>query len=329
MTKAIILTGPTASGKTELSLRLAEKINGEILCCDSMQVYKYMDIGTAKPTAEEQKRIPHHLLDVAEPWESFSVADYCKMAAAAAQEVAARGKMPIFVGGTGLYVTSLKEGFLYREEPDGGDDLRAELQELSREEDGPERLHARLAQADPEAAADIHPNNVKRVIRALELFLLTGKTRAERNAQSRDANPALDCTVFSVQMDRTKLYDRINRRVMLMLRQGLVQEVERILSYCRDRCPEAYKADSAFPGKCTSFQAIGYKEPLQYLAGACSYGEMEEQIKSATRKYAKRQITWLRKWNWVNWLDTDCGTDLLPQILSHLSENADHLAQNN
>lgn len=327
MTEAIILTGPTASGKTELSLRLAEQLNGEILCCDSMQVYKYMDIGTAKPSAEERRRVPHHMLDVAEPWEDFSVADYCKMAAEAAGEIASRGKMPIFVGGTGLYVTSLKEGFLYREEPEDHSAVRKKLEAMSLEAGGPARLHGQLSQVDPEAAAEIHPNNVKRVIRALELYLLTGETRAERNAASRNPAPALNCTVFAVQMDRAVLYDRINRRVDLMLRQGLVKEVETVLSYCRNNCPEKYAADPDFPGGCTSFQAIGYKEPLQYLAGVCSYEEMADKIKSATRKYAKRQMTWLRKWNWVNWMDVDQIQDPLSWMLSHLPKYADHLAQ--
>lgn len=329
MIKALILTGPTASGKTELSLELAERLGGEIICCDSMQVYKHMDIGTAKPSREEQRRVPHYMLDVAEPWEDFNVASYCKMATAAAEKVAGQGKLPIFVGGTGLYVTSLKEGFLYREAPEENGAVRELLQQISLEADGPARLHSQLSQADPEAAAEIHPNNVKRVIRALELYQLTGKTRAERNAVSRDQNPVLDCTVFAVQMDRALLYDRINRRVDMMLNQGLVEEVQRIIAYCRETCPSVYETEPDFPRNCTSFQAIGYKEPLQYLMGDCSFEEMTEQIKSATRKYAKRQLTWLRKWSWVNWLDMDTEKAPVSRILSHLSEHADDLSQNN
>lgn len=314
---SIIITGPTASGKTSVSLALAEHLSGEILCCDSMQVYKHMDIGTAKATVAERQLVPHHLIDLVEPWETFSVADYCKAAETAARDVSANGNMPVFVGGTGLYVTSLVEGYSYEAEHQSDAALNGRLMRLAETSEGVQELYGFLQEHDPEAAEKIHIHNVKRLVRAVELYQLTGKKQHERNLESRRNGSFLDASVFAIDWDRPILYERINLRVDEMIREGLIEEVEGIL---------ALAASIGVSISQTAAQAIGYKETIAYLQGDMSKEDMIEEIKSATRKYAKRQMTWLRKWPWVKWIRPTEAKDAFQAILSHLSEDSDDLS---
>ncbi len=315
--KSIIITGPTASGKTAVSLKVAEKVNGEILCCDSMQVYKHMNIGTAKATEEEQRHVTHHLIDLVEPWEEFSVADYCKAAELIAADVSSKGKIPVFVGGTGLYVTSLVEGYSYENEYQSDPNLNRELNQMAKSQEGIENLYQFLCENDPEAADKIHINNTKRLVRAVELYKLTGKKQVERNLESRRTGSFLNAEVFAIDLDRSVLYERINRRVDEMIKIGLIEEVESILQLCKNRGVSISK---------TAAQAIGYKETIEYLQGHLSKKDMTEKIKSATRKYAKRQITWLRKWPWVKWIRPSDANEAFHTIMLHLSEDTDNLS---
>ncbi len=313
--KSIIITGPTASGKTSVSLKVAKDCNGAILCCDSMQIYRRMDIGTAKATAREKAIAKHYLIDMVEPWEEYSVADYCKAAELCANEVFSRGQTPVFVGGTGMYVTSLVEGFTFEEHNPEDAVLSKELNLMAGTEVGLKELYSFLQENDPEAAEKIHINNKKRVVRAVELFKITGKTQAQRNIESKKEGSFLDSKVFAIDMNREQLYNRIDTRVDLMIEEGLVDEVQNLLLYCKERGKTLSK---------TAFQAIGYKETIQYLNGNISESEMINQIKMATRHYAKRQLTWLRKWPWVIWIDAE--KDVYSEIKSHLSENTDYFS---
>lgn len=313
--KSIIITGPTASGKTSVSLDVAKACKGEILCCDSMQIYRGMDIGTAKATEEEKMEVLHHLIDIVDPWQEYSVADYCRQAESCARDVFSRGQTPVFVGGTGLYVTSLVEGFSYEKEEQSDKELDEKLSALAGTDSGMAELYVFLQEHDPDAAAKIHINNKKRVVRAVELYHLTGKTQKQRNAESKKQGSFLNPVVFAMEMDRERLYNRINIRVDMMLKEGLIEEVEQVLRYCKDNGKMLSK---------TAAQAIGYKETILYLDGKLSRQELSEQIKLATRHYAKRQLTWLRKWPWVIWIN--CEKDPYLQIMSHLSENAYHFS---
>ncbi len=299
--KTLVITGPTASGKTAASIALAQRFDGEIISADSMQIYKYMDIGTAKPDQKEMQGIPHHMLDVVFPWEEYSVAQYAEAARAKIREVAARGKLPIIVGGTGLYINTLVENIQYVDSCTSGtcaEELRAYAETA-----GAEALHALLEQEDPEAAAQIHFNNVKRVIRALEMKRSTGMTLSERNRASR-ADPAeLDCTVYAVNTDRARLYDRINRRVDQMLELGLEQEVRTVIKKCEIAYTQGETQQAALSK--TALQAIGYKEMIRYFNGEIDFAAAVEHIKQGSRNYAKRQITWFRKPAWVNWIGLD------------------------
>ena len=317
--KAIIITGPTASGKTSISLQGARGLGGEILCCDSMQVYKHMNIGTAKPTAEEQQRVPHHLLDLVEPWEEFSVADYCRVAEAVARDVSSRGKIPLFVGGTGLYVTSLVEGYSYETGYQSDMAIRSELEKKAKTQKGLEELYRFLYEHDPEAAAKIHIHNVKRLVRAVELYKMTGQTQQQRNVASKRDGSFLDASVFAVDLDRAALYARINRRVDDMIEEGLIEEVEGLLNLCKERGKSISK---------TAAQAIGYKETIAYLNGNLDKDAMIEEIKSATRRYAKRQLTWLRKWPWVKWVRPFdcCKNETISDVLSHFSKDTNNFS---
>lgn len=284
----IVIAGPTASGKTALSIDLARKLNGEIVSADSMQIYKYMDIGTAKPDLEERAGIPHHMMDIIEPQEEYSVAQYTEAARSCMKEIAKRGRTPIVVGGTGLYISSLVENIHYEDTPTD-ETLHAELEAFAREE-GAEALHMRLAQCDPVAAAQIHANNVKRVLRALEMCLLTGLTLEERNARSKSGPQAFDFTVYAIDMDRSVLYDRIDRRVGIMAEAGLVEEVRRVSAMGMSR---------------TARQGIGYKEILDYFDGKMSLDDALDQIRQGSRNYAKRQLTWFRRPEWVSWKSSE------------------------
>ena len=284
--RIIAVVGPTASGKTALAVELAEIYNGEVISCDSVQVYKGLDIGSAKVTAEEMRGIPHHMIDVADPTEGFSCADYAEMAKKAIDDIQNRGKTVIFCGGTGLYLDSVIgiSGF-----SDAGRDeaFRAEMEKKS-----PVELHSRLREIDPASAEAIHPNNVKRVIRALEIFRVTGKTKTEWDEESKRVSPPYETVIIGLDMrDRQALYDRIDRRVEIMMENGLVDEVRRLDS-------PAFRASTASDG-------IGYKELLRCFDGRCTLYEAVEDIKQASRNYAKRQLTWFRRNKSVHWIFTD------------------------
>jgi len=270
----IAVAGPTASGKSALALQLCRQLNGEILSCDSMQIYRGMDIGTAKPTREEMAEIPHHLIDILDPDQSFSAAEYQVLAEAAAEDILARGKMPVFCGGTGLYLDAVITGNAFS---DG--DVDAELRRQLTEMD-PAALYRRLQEIDPQSAAAIHPNNHKRVVRAMEIYETTGMTKTEWDARSRTAPPAYRGKVLVLDhTDRDELYRRINERVDRMMADGLAEEVRSL----------------HLPPDSTAAQAIGYKELIACFQGKMTMEEAVEKIKTATRNYAKRQLTWFRR----------------------------------
>ncbi|MER2047065.1 tRNA (adenosine(37)-N6)-dimethylallyltransferase MiaA [Solibacillus sp. FSL W7-1472] len=284
----VAIIGPTASGKTALSIRLAKEIDGEIINGDSMQIYRHMDIGTAKITEAEMKGVPHHLLDIKEPTEGFSVAEYQQLVRGKIEEIQARGKMPIIVGGTGLYVQSVLYDFQFaKQEVDetARENYYRELEVL-----GPEAMHAKLVQMDPAAAASIHPNNTRRVIRAMEMAELAGVSRAEEQFNRGDI-PLYNHVIIGLDMDREKLYERINLRVDLMMEAGLVEEV-RALYEAGIRDVQAIKA-------------IGYKELYAHFDGLVSLEEAVEQIKQNSRRYAKRQLTYFRNKMEIAWIGND------------------------
>lgn len=280
MPQIITIAGPTASGKTALSIQLAKEMDGEIVSCDSMQVYKDMDIGTAKPTPEEQQGIPHHMLSVAEPWEDFSVSRYCAMADPIVEDILRRGKSPIIVGGTGLYMDALIRGNAFAPCPSTG--RREELEALAASQ-GIEAVIEKLQKADPESAARLHPSDQKRIIRAMEVYLETGMTITEHNRKTQEIPPKYHPIRFALaDRQRQTLYDRIDRRVDTMVEAGLIEEIQGLLA-------------RGIPEKCTAMQAIGYKEFVAALHGACSLEEAAGQVKQASRRYAKRQLTWFRR----------------------------------
>ncbi len=282
----IVVCGPTASGKTSLGIELARALDGEIVSADSMQVYRRLDIGTAKPDENERRAAAHHMIDVAEPWESYSVARYCAEAKAAVEDVHARGKLPIIVGGTGLYIDNLIAGTDFSA-PGGDEELRAELRSMA-EKKGAEAVHSLLRELDASEAEKIHPNNLKRVIRAIELIKLSGESRESLNLKSRRPSPYRAVRVATAY-PREVLYERINRRVDIMLENGLADEVRRELLPIREKAP-------------TAVQAIGYKEMLDFFDGKFTLAETAEAIKQNSRRYAKRQLTWLRR-NDIYWLN--------------------------
>lgn len=284
--KVIVIGGPTASGKTSLSIELAKKINGEIISADSMQIYKDMNIGTAKPEKEEMQGIPHYMLDFLSPEERYSVADYNKEAKKRIKEILEKGKVPIVVGGTGLYIETLiyEIEFLNMET-----DLeyRKELEKIA-EEKSLEYLYNKAQKIDKTAMEKISINDKKRILRVLELYHQTGKTKTQLDKESRK-EPEYDYKLFAIDMDREILYNRINKRVDIMIEKGLVQEVKNIC--------EKY---NEFP---TAMQGLGYKEVVEYLEGQATYEEMIEKIKIESRRYAKRQLTWFRKYENLTWLN--------------------------
>lgn len=286
----IILTGPTAAGKTSLSIRLAKALDGEIISADSMQVYRHMDIGSAKVTAAEMEGVPHHLIDVLDPTEDFNVVVFQELAKKALEGIYSRGHIPIVAGGTGFYIQALLYDIDFKENPEGGQ-IRQELETLAREK-GAEELHRLLEQVDPESAKAIHANNVKRVIRALEYFRQTGEKISVHNEEERRRPSPYDFLYYVVHMERSRLYERIDRRVDQMLEQGLVAEVEGL------------KAMGCHRGM-VSMQGLGYKEILDYLDGKCTLEEAVYILKRDTRHFAKRQITWFKRERDVRWLDRD------------------------
>lgn len=283
--KVIVICGPTASGKTGLAVELAKRINGEIVSCDSMQIYKDMEIGSAKPTEEEMQGIKHYLIDYVQPNERYSVARYKKDAEEAIAEILSKGKTPIVVGGTGLYVNALVYGIEYN---DVETDMkyREELDNIA-ENEGLDKLYEQAFKIDSEAMAKVSRNDKKRILRVLEIYHATGKTKTELEIESKKNGVKYNYKVFAINWERERLYDRINRRVDLMFKQGLEEEVIRLL--------EKYKE---YP---TAMQAIGYKEVKEYLQGKISKQEGIDKIKQETRRYAKRQITWFKKNNpiWI------------------------------
>ena len=278
--KIAVITGPTATGKTRLGIMLAQRLGGEIISGDSMQLYRGMDVGTAKPTAAELAAAPHHMIDVADPAEEWNVSRYVEAASAAVDGAAARGRLPIVVGGTGLYIDSLVRGTQFGERSERGNICRAEL-ESRYDEIGGRAMLTELSQVDPERAAKLAPADKKRIVRAMEVFLLTGKTITELDRESRAAPPRYDAAYIILDYeDRADLYARIDARVDEMVAGGLFEEVERVFA-------------SGVSG--TARQAIGYKEAAEALAGNISRDEAVELIKRESRRYAKRQLTWLRK----------------------------------
>ena len=286
--KILVIVGPTASGKTRLAVELAHEWNGEVVSADSMQVYRRMDIGTAKPTAEEMDGIPHHMIDVADPGEDFSAARYVEMASACVDGILARGRLPIVAGGTGLYIDSLLSGRTFAAfSPDSP--LRGELEaELARR--GGAAMLEELARVDPETAARLHPNDHKRIVRALEVYRSTGKTISEHNRETRALPPRYEALTIGLNFqDRADLWARIDARVDQMAADGLEREVRELLS-------------SGLSPRCTAMQAIGYKEFVAAVEGTMTWREAEELVKLRSRQYAKRQLTWFRRNPEVHWL---------------------------
>ena len=287
MNSIICIAGPTASGKTALAVELAKKYHGEVVSCDSMQVYRRMDIGTAKPTEEEMQGIPHHMLDVAQAWEDFSVSRYCAQAAPIVDDIIARGKTAIIAGGTGLYMDSLIRGNEFAPFPSTG--VREALEKRA-ETEGTQSLLEELAGIDPESAGRLHPSDRKRIIRALEVYRETGITITEHNRRTRQVpnryHPLWLGLDFS---DRAALYRRIDRRVEQMLEAGLLEEIRSLL-------------DSGIPETCTAMQAIGYKEFLPVLRGERPLSDAVGEVCQSSRRYAKRQLTWFRRNRNIHWI---------------------------
>lgn len=302
--KVIVICGPTASGKTALSIELAKKINGEIVSADSMQIYKDMNIGSAKPTKEEMDGIKHYLLDFVSPENRYSVADYKKDATIALNEIIEKGKVPIIVGGTGLYIDSLIYNIDYQE-IDFDEEYRKGLEKRAAEE-GLQNLYEEAKQIDEQAMKAISQNDKKRILRVLELYHQTGKTKTEQEIESRKNEVPYDYYVFALNMDREKLYDRINKRVDIMIEQGLIKEVEGII--------KKYKT---YP---TSMQALGYKEIREHLVGNITKEQAIETVKQETRRYAKRQLTWFRKNKQTIWLNAlDKKENNIKKILEEIN----------
>ncbi len=290
--KLIAVCGPTASGKTSLAIALAKRLDGEVVSMDSMQIYRRMGIGTAAPTAAEMQGIPHHMIGICEPDQPFSCADYAARAEECIRQIAARGKMPILCGGTGLYLDSVLRVSAFSE-AEGSEKIRAELFSRS-EQEGAQALHARLVAVDPDAARAIHPNNVRRVIRALEIYECTGVTKTEWDRRSLAMEPKYDAKILVLDFEnRETLYSRIDRRVDVMLADGLEREVRALYD------------DGLLIDRYVAAQAIGYKEFLPYFSGECTLDESADQVRQSSRRYAKRQLTWFRRYVDALWLYPD------------------------
>lgn len=303
--KLLVIIGPTAVGKTKLSIELAKRFNGEIISGDSMQIYRGMDIGTAKITRDEMEGIPHHLIDIKDPDENFSVAEFQLLVRAKIKEIADRGKLPIIAGGTGLYIQSVIYDYKFADVP-GDEKFRRQLEEKA-DRIGAEALYKELEKLDPKGAAVVHPNNVRRVIRALEIFHLTGRTMQEFQS-TQQPDPLYQTAIVGLIMEREKLYQRINSRVDLMMEKGLLQEVTML-----------YQKGLR---NCQSIQAIGYKEIYDYLDGKISLPQAIENLKQNSRRYAKRQLTWFRNKMNVKWFDITDVNDYEKKIeeISHYVE---------
>ena len=305
MNNIICIAGPTASGKTALAVELAKELNGEVVSCDSMQVYRRMDIGTAKPSLEERKGIAHHMQDVADPNEDFSVSRYCEMASPIVDDIVARGKTAIIAGGTGLYMDALIRGNDFAPCPSTG--RREELEEKA-EREGMEPLMAWLQQIDPEAAGRLHLSDRKRIIRALEVYLETGETITAHNMKTQAIPPKYTPLWLGIDFaERSELYRRIDLRVDVMLQMGLLDEIRQLLA-------EGISAD------CTAMQAIGYKEFVAALRGEGTVAEAAAMVQQSSRRYAKRQLTWFRRNKNMRWLIRD-REEILSAARRYLQEN--------
>ncbi len=302
----IILTGPTAVGKTKLSIALAKAVNGEIISADSMQVYKHMDIGSAKIKKEEMCGVTHHLIDVLEPDEEFHVVRFQEMAKQAMEEIYAKGKVPILAGGTGFYIQAVVKDIDFSKETEKSP-IREELEKLA-EEKGCEYLHEKLQQIDPKSAEKIHANNVKRVIRALEYFELTGKPISAHNEEESLKQSPYNVAYFVLNDIREKLYERIDARVDAMLQEGLVDEVSLL-------------AEKGYTKDMVSMQGLGYKEILSYLDGSCTLDEAVYILKRDTRHFAKRQLTWFKREKDVIWVNKQEFAYQEDKILDYILEN--------
>lgn len=286
--KIVVITGPTATGKTALSVALAKEFDGEIVSADSMQLYRRMDIGTAKVTPEEKEGIPHHMVDIAEPAEPYSVARYVAEAGACVDDILRRGRLPIVVGGTNLYIDSLLSGRDFADNEEGNS-LRLEI-DAEYEEKGGEKMLEILGEFDPERAAKLHPADRRRIVRAIEIYRLTGKTITQHDLETQAIPPRYEAAMIALDFeDRADLYARIDRRVDIMVEQGLFEEVRALL-------------DGGIPESATAMQAIGYKEPAAFFRGEITKDEAIELIKRESRRYAKRQLTWLRRNDRLFWI---------------------------
>jgi tRNA dimethylallyltransferase len=283
----VVITGPTATGKTDVSLLVAEEFAGEIVSADSMQVYRYMDIGTAKPTAAEMKRVRHHMIDVVDPWQEFSVAEYQRLAKYCIEDIQNRGKLPVVVGGTGLYINSLIYNLDFADTV-SDKKFRGYLTRLS-EERGKEYLYEMLRRVDPDTAQRLHINDTRRVIRALEIYHCSGRPMSARRDNGK-ADPPYDLVMFGLRMDRERLYRRIEERVDKMIEKGLVEEVKGLLKM---GCTKDM----------VSMQGLGYKEIIGYLEERLTFSEAIGILKRDTRRFAKRQFTWFRRDDRINWKD--------------------------
>ena len=293
-----IITGPTASGKSAVALKLCEMLNGELVSCDSMQIYRGLDIGTAKATVEEQSRIPHHMIDIIEPGENYNVSMFTEGCYEAVRDIISRGKTPVLCGGTGQYISALKDGLNFEDDP-MADEVTDKLYEEFRA-NGIDEIYRRLSVSDPEAASKIHPNNTRRVIRALAVYEATGKTKTQRNIDSRKEGPKYNFMLLMIDYedDRSILYDRINRRVDIMMEEGLEKEARYLYSLPIDR-------------KSTCCQAIGYKEFLPFIDNepGSSLERVSYEIKLNTRHFAKRQLTWFRYINDIHKIDRNLSLE--------------------
>lgn len=309
MNNIICIAGPTASGKTALAVELAKELNGEVVSCDSMQVYRRMDIGTAKPSIDEMQGIVHHMIDVAEPDEDFSVSRYCAMAAPMVEDIVSRGKTAIIAGGTGLYMDSLIQGNDFAPFPSTG--VREKLEQEAAEK-GIQTLFDRLSAIDPEAAGRLHLSDKKRIIRALEVYLETGETITEHNRKTQLLPPRFTPLWLGLDFEnRADLYERIDRRVGLMLEMGLIDEIQGLLA-------------AGIPEKCTALQAIGYKEFVAALNGECTVEEAADLVRQSSRRYAKRQLTWFRRNKAIHWLvrkPGQSGEEILASARQIFQEN--------
>lgn len=284
----VVIFGPTASGKSDLAIKVCKEIGGEVVTADSMQIYKGMDIGTAKPDLEEMQGVPHYMIDVAEPTENYSLARYVEEATKVIENIWQNGKIPVLAGGTGLYIDTLINGMVLSE-TNTDEEYRKSLYDLA-QQNGNEYVHNLLKEVDLKSAENIHPNNLKRVIRALEFYKVSGKKQSAHIEKAQKAETPYNTFKFGISLDRELLYERINKRVDIMFEKGLVAEVEELKNEGVD---ERY----------TSMQAIGYKEVLLYLNGNLDFDEMSELLKKATRNYAKRQITWFKREQDTMWID--------------------------